>query len=119
MIKFTVRNAIAGTPIDLTANADVTQNANRCIISLTTADVYYNNVQWTTEKIGAHDDDELLESGEQFEITFDLTNLGGAFGDPGIGPNDWFNIQVKPMLGSTMTIQRTLPAGLDNIMDLH
>jgi flagellin FlaB len=117
MIKFTVRNAIAGTPIDMTENAGADEN--RCVISLTTADVYYNNVKWSTEKIGNHDDDELLETGEQFEITLDMADLGATFADPVLGPNDWFNIQVKPILGSTMTLQRTLPAGLDNLIDLH
>ncbi len=38
---------------------------------------------------------------------------------PVLGPNSWFNIQVKPMLGSYMTVQRTLPAGLDPVMDMH
>jgi len=116
-IRFTVRNAIAGTPIDMTANAG--GNENRCVISLTTADVYYNNIEWSIAAIGADDGDNLLESGEQMEVTVDLTDLGAGFADPVIGVNDWFNIQVKPMLGSTMTIQRTLPAGLDPIMDMH
>jgi flagellin FlaB len=118
-ILFTVRNAIAGTPIDMTANAG--GNENRCVISLTTADAYYNNIEWSIAAIGADDGDALLESGEQMEVTVDLTDLGGspAFADPALGTNDWFNIQVKPMLGSTMTIQRTLPAGLDPIMDMH
>ena len=118
-IRFTVRNAIAGTPIDMTANAG--GNENRCVISLTTADVYYNNIEWAIVAIGADDGDSLLESGEQMEVTITLTALGGdpAFADPLIGTNDWFNIQVKPMLGSYMTIQRTLPAGLDPIMDMH
>lgn len=123
-ILFTVRNAIAGTPIDMTPNEVSNDNENRCIISLTTADVYYNNVQWTVANIGATDSDNLLESGEQMEITLTLTALGEdteevAFADPEIGVNDWFNIQVKPTQGSTMTIQRTLPAGLDDIMDMH
>jgi len=117
-ILFTVRNAIAGTPIDMTANAG--GNLNRCVISLTTADAYYNNIEWSVAAIGADDSDNLLESGEQMEVTVDLTDLpSGTFADPALGPNDWFNIQVKPMLGSTMTIQRTLPAGLDPIMDMH
>jgi flagellin FlaB len=114
---FTVRNAIAGTPIDMTPNAG--GDENRCIISLTTADVYCNNVKWNIKKIGNCDSDNLLEAGEQFEVTIELTDLGGTFTDPDIGVNDWFNIQVKPMQGSTMTIQRTLPAGLDTVMDLH
>ena len=116
-ITFTVRNAIAGTPIDMTANAG--GNENRCVISLTTKNAYYNNIWWTIEPIGSDDGDSLLESGEQMEIRVDLGDATLGFTDPGIGVNDWFNIQIKPMLGSTMTIQRTLPAGLDPVMDMH
>jgi flagellin FlaB len=116
-ILFTVKNAVAGNPIDLTANDG--SGTNKCVISLTTAGSYYNNVQWSKESIGDDDGDNLLESGEQFEITLDLTDLGDTFTDPGLGVNDAFNIQVKPALGSNITIQRTLPAGLDNVMDLH
>jgi flagellin FlaB len=115
-IKFTVKNAVAGTPIDLTENDGT--GANKCVISLTTATAYYNNIEWSTESIGADDSDNLLEAGEQFEITLDMTDLGGTFADPALGVNDVFNIQVKPSLGSTITVQRTLPAGLDPVMDL-
>jgi len=119
-IKFTVRNAIAGTPIDMTPNETYGDNENRCVMSLTTSDNYSNDIQWEIASIGNADSDNLLETGEQFEVTIDLTDLPAAtFPDPLIGPNDWFNIQVKPMLGSTMTIQRTLPAGLDPVMDMH
>jgi len=126
-ILFTLRNAIAGTPIDMTPNGiNISDNGttstvgqNRCVISLTTSTVYYNNVKWDIESIGDDDGDNLLESGEQFEVTLDLDDMGGAFTDPLLGTNSWFNIQVKPMLGSTMTIQRTLPAGLDIVMDMH
>jgi archaellin len=69
--------------------------------------------------IGANDGDHLLESGEQIEILVDLGDATLGFADPLLGPNDWFNIQIKPMLGSTMTIQRTLPAGLDPVIDMH
>jgi flagellin FlaB len=124
-ILFTVRNAIAGTPIDMTPPG--TTGANRCVISLTTADAYYNNIMWATEPIGQSDGDNLLEAGEQLEITVDLANLHEANAPgttdvnpvPSIAENDWFNLQVKPTQGSTMTIQRTLPAGLDDIMDMH
>jgi flagellin FlaB len=129
IIRFTIRNAIAGAPIDMT-EADGNNHtgddtsANRSIISLTTATGYFNNIAWTIQPVGVSDGDSLLESGEQFEITVTLSALGsdsdGApWADPGIGPNSWFNIQVKPAMGSTMTIQRTLPAGLDRVMDLH
>lgn len=127
-ITFTVRNAIAGAPIDMTpprAENGVAWNQNRCVISLTTEDAYYNNIDWDAEFIGANDTDNLLDSGEQLELTIHLNPLKGAVDgqnatlQPVLGTNHWFNIQVKPVLGSTMTIQRTLPAGLDPIMDMH
>ena len=121
-IRFIVRNAIAGTPIDMT-EPGATLNANRCIMSLTTNSVYYNNIPWARDDIGFGDNDDLLESGEHMEITINLTNVKALLVTTGtwheLIANDWFNIQLKPMLGSTMTIQRTLPAGLDDMMDLH
>jgi len=119
-ILFTIKNAIAGTPIDLTP-CDGTVNAtNKCVISLLTATDYINNVKWVKESIGNSDGDNLLESGEQFEITINLADLGdNKTLTDNISYNDAFNLQVKPSLGSTITIQRTLPAGLEPIMDLH
>jgi archaeal flagellin FlaB len=119
-VLFTLRNAIAGTPIDLTPCDGTSAARNQCVISLLTAYDYINNVKWTKEAIGRADDDNLLESGEQFEITIDLNDLGdGKALTENLTCNDAFNFQVKPALGSTITIQRTLPAGLDPIMDMH
>jgi len=118
-VLFTVRNSIAGNPIDLTPNSGATEGENKCVISFTTADAYYNNVKWTKDSIGDDDGDNLLETGEQFEITLTMADLGTGFTDPALGVNDYFSMQVKPSLGSTITIMRTLPAGLDEVMDLH
>ena len=119
-ILFTVKNAVAGTPIDLTSCDGTPAAINRCVISFLTAHDYINNVKWTKESIGRSDGDNLLESGEQFEITIDLADMGdGKALSENLTANDFFNIQVKPSLGSTITVQRTLPAGLDPIMDLH
>jgi flagellin FlaB len=119
IIHFTVRNAIAGAPIDMTPNFGATEGLNKCVMSLSSTAGYYNNIKWDRVRMGAADSDDLLEAGEQFGITIDLTDLGGTFTDPGLGVNEWFNVQVKPTQGSTMTIQRTLPAGLENVMDLY
>jgi len=118
-VLFTVRNAIAGNPIDITPNEGATAGENKCVISLTTATAYYNNIEWSKVTIGDDDGDNLLETGEQAEVTIDMENLGGSFADPALGINDFFSIQIKPSLGSTITIMRTLPAGLDEVMDLH
>jgi archaeal flagellin FlaB len=119
-ILFTVKNAIAGNPIDLTPCDGTSSATNKCVISLTTKDDYLNNVKWTKAAIGAANGNNLLEQGEQFEITIDLTSLGDnkTLSD-NLTANETFNIQVKPSLGSTITIQRTLPPAIEKVMDLH
>ena len=118
-ILVTVKNAVAGQPIDMTP-CDGTANAtNKTVISLSTSSEYLNNIKWNTNALGANDGDALLEVGEQLEINIDLADLGlTAMVNP-ISVNGKFNVQIKPSLGSTITVQRTLPAGLEPAMDLH
>jgi flagellin FlaB len=119
-ILVTVRNAIAGEPIDLTECDGTADATNVCVISLSTKDDYLNDIKWTKTPIGNADNDSLLEVGEQFEITIDTSDLGtGKTLTNTLSANEVFNIQVKPNLGSTITIQRTLPAQIDKVMDLH
>jgi len=116
-VKFTVKNAIAGTPIDMTANDG--SGTNKCVISLTSANDYLNNVKWTKRATGDADYDNLLETGEQFEITVDLTDLGtGLSLTHDLAANDKFSLQVKPSVGASITIERTLPPAIDPVMDL-
>jgi archaellin len=102
------------TPCDGTDNA-----TNKCVISLTTTDDYLKNVKWGKSPIGNADDDNLLETGEQFEITITLDDLGLEPLSDDLSVNDTFSLQVKPAIGSNLTIQRTLPPQIDAIMDLH
>ena len=44
-----------------------------------------------------------------------ILSVGGTL----LTPNDKFTLEVKPDSGSVMTLQRTLPPRLDNIMDLR
>ena len=113
-VKFTVKNSIAGNPIDMTPNDNATVGKNRVVISVRTASEYHNNVKWNYVAIGNNDNDTILEPGEQFEITLDMATILTTK----LGPNDTFAIQLKPESGSTATIERTLPASIDAIMDL-
>ncbi|MHB8086435.1 MAG: hypothetical protein ACYDHZ_11490 [Dehalococcoidia bacterium] len=115
-ILFTVKNAIAGNPIDMTPNSGGTAGQNKCVISLTTKNDYLNNVAWSFAAIGDDNGNNLLETGEQFEITIDVSAL--ALSQP-LQANDTFSLQVKPSLGSTITIQRQLPPAIEPVMDLH
>ena len=113
-IVFTVKNAIAGNPIDMTVNDG--SGKNKTVISLTTKNDYLNNVEWSKAAIGDDNSNDLLETGEQFEITIDVTSL--ALSAP-LQANDTFSLQVKPSLGSTITVQRQLPPAIEPVMDLH
>jgi flagellin FlaB len=116
-VLFTVKNAIAGNPIDMTANDG--SGKNKCVISLTTGSDYINNVKWSKVAIGANNGNNLLETGEQFEITVDLTDLGSAGSlSENLTAYEKFSLQVKPAMGSTITIQRQLPPAIGPIMDL-
>lgn len=111
-IHFTVKNAIAGKPIDMTPNDGT--GANRCVISVRTDAEYLNNVEWSYEAIGETDGDDVLEPGEQFEITIVMSDVLTTQ----LGTNDKFAVQLKPGTGSTSTVERTLPPDIDPIMDL-
>ena len=57
---------------------------------------------------------DLIETGEQVEITVTLTNL-----TPLLGKGTEFTIQVKPNKGAVVIVNRTLPKELKGIMDLN
>lgn len=119
-ILFSVKNAVAGNPMDMTPCDGTVSATNKCVISLITNSNYFNNVKWTMEAIGTADADNLLEMGEQFEITIDFNDLGnGQTLSENMSSNDYFNIEVKPSTGSTITVQRTIPPAIEDIMDLH
>jgi flagellin FlaB len=115
-ILFTVKNAIAGNPIDMTVNDGT--GKNKCVISLTTKNDYLNNVKWSKAAIGDDNGNDLLETGEQFEITVNLMDLGAALSE-NLTAYNTFILQVKPSLGSSITIQRQLPPAIEPVMDLH
>lgn len=137
--SFTVTNALAGQAIDLTPSYIL----NGGTLSPNTAEhvaliSYIDDVQiisdaaWTVEFIGANNGDNLLESGEQAVISVWLLDCqGNAFAlgtdgdDPFIdevtklpGIYDTFTIEIKANKGSALTMERTLPARIDTVMDL-
>ena len=99
-IKFTLKDVIlSDDPIDMT-ECNGTDNTSKCVIGLTTANDYFSNVKWTKIALGTDNTSNLLEPGQQFEITIDLFDLGfGQELSKNLKANDQFNIQVKPSVG--------------------
>jgi flagellin FlaB len=116
-LKFSVKNSIAGKPIDMTPQDGT--NGNKTVISIGGDTFYYNDIKWTCTPVGTTNGNYILETGEQFEIAMDLTDLGGTYADPALIKYQVFTVQVKPAVGSSMTIERTLPSRIVPVLDLH
>lgn len=106
-ITFTVEGAMEGLAIDFTEPTD-----NVVVISYLDSTQVSRDLDWSVAKVGSTDDDDLLEGDEKFELTVDLTDLS-------LGPDTTFSVEVKPPTGAVLVIERTTPAWIDAVMDLH
>ena len=147
-VTFVVSNAVAGEPVDLTADyaADdsgtdpvvVSGAESVTVISYADKIQFLNDVPWTVSYLGNNDGDDLLEDNEKAEITVWLLNraTGTAISATGsiayqtteggmtsshtaLTTNDEFTIEVKPPTGAVLNIQRTTPSQFDTVMDLN
>jgi len=109
-VIFSVSNALDGEAIDLTD----TTGTNVTVISYSSSGNRTEELSWTASPQGWGDTDDLLEAGEMFEITVDMTTAGET-----IGTYHTFTLEVKPPVGSALIIERTTPAALDTVMILN
>jgi flagellin FlaB len=122
-VIFTVANALEGEPIDLTTTTDgdadgllsdeATKN-HLLIASLSNASEELSDIAWTKTQVGWGDGDNYLEPGEKFELT---VNVAGLTTD--LDAYDSFRLELKPDKGAVIVIERTLPATIDDVMDLN
>ena len=108
-IVFIVSNSLNGEAINLTETPNHTT-----VISYIDSVQTVNDIAWTATPIGRGDGDALLEPGEKFEIHVDVSALDTALTEYGS-----FTLEVKPIVGATMVIQRTLPAVINPVNSLN
>ena len=136
-IEFTIALATDGTSVDLTSAytwdgtdfAAGTANANRLQIAYNDHAVTYSDMAWTKTWIGKNNNDNMLDPGEKAVICVWLHDYTGGtwaagatghfLGSQNVDTYHTFTLEVKPVSGATLTIQRTTPAVLDNIVDMH
>ncbi|MFH1651021.1 MAG: hypothetical protein ABID87_02795, partial [Chloroflexota bacterium] len=133
-IKFTVSSVLGGEPVDFTpptANTSSnngladTNSTNKVVISYVDQDQEKNDLYWTITKLGGSDVDNLLEQNEKFEITIGNTDNGTGGGNlidaltTDLSVNKTFSLIVLTPAGATLEIERTTPAYIDTIMNLH
>lgn len=138
-VEFTVALAGDGDVVDLTPEytwdsaldtlSVRVADANKLQIAYSDKNVAVADMPWTVRFIGKNNSDYLLEQGEKAIITVWLHSVAATNWTEGasglfLAANDLntyqtFNVEVKPSTGATMTIQRTTPAYLDAVIDLH
>ncbi len=132
-ISFVVSGVLGGEPIDFT-NPDAAITAtglaadtsdNKVVISYIDAQQEKNNLYWTAAPLGDADTDAILEQNEKFLVTIGGDTTGTVPGNLcdlltyDLGVNTTFSIVVRPPVGAVLEIERTTPAGIDTIMNLH
>jgi flagellin FlaB len=114
-IVFDVANVAGGQPVDLN-DADGKQVVKMSYRdSAQTVDLGASGAPlWTVAFVGANDGDKILNGQELAQITVDVSGLTTK-----LGPNQTFDLEIKPPSGAVLQIERTTPAKIDAVTDLH
>lgn len=115
-IYLTVSTVPGGDSVDLT---DTTDGENKVVISYSDQYQQIASLDWTSEKLTGGDD-SILDPGELFQITVDLSAVNDAAADgEEVGPYTKFMLEVKPPAGAVLSIERTIPARASQLVTLY
>ena len=130
-ISFTLSNVLGGIPMDFTEPTANTSgqsgqaaggSSNVVVISYVDKDQRVDDLYWTATPLGSADADDLLEMNEKFQITIGSDSGAGNLIDAlstALTVNKQFTFEVKTPVGAILNIERTTPATIDTIMNLH
>jgi flagellin FlaB len=129
-LSFIVSNVLGGEAIDFTeptlgVNGVATSGNNKVVINYIDDSQEVDNLYWSFITVGNDDGDSLLEVNEKFQVNVGDVD-GGAVGNlvqaltiEALGVNDTFNMVVLTPAGAVLTIERTIPAYIDQIINLR
>lgn len=118
-VYFTVATTTGGDAIDFTDTASANAS-NLVVISYSDAYQIFPTINWTMTKLNTTDADNMLDKNELFMITVDLTVVSAnATPEQMPGPYHTFQLEVKPPVGAVLILERTLPARVDQIVNLY
>jgi len=103
-----------GEPVDFTAPP----TNNKVVIDYRDATQRVTDLTWSVSKLGDSDTDDMLEDGELFAVTIPVT-VSDVLNATGLPIDTSFSLEVKPPKGGVLTIERTTPAYIDKVIDLH
>ena len=112
-LSFDVSLAAGGDSVSVDPDA----TNNKTVISYRDSQNAISDVTYVTTVITG-DADKLLQPGELFEVSIDLT--AAEFAAVTLDGNSTFTLEVKPPAGSYLVVQRTTPSSLNrSIIDLN
>jgi flagellin FlaB len=118
-VYFTLATTTGGDAIDFTDTSSA-NGSNLVIISYTDAYQLIPTVNWTMAKLNTEDPDNILDKNELFMITVDLSCVSDNVSDEQKpGPYHTFQLEVKPPVGAVLVLERTIPARVDQIINLY
>ena len=118
-LYFTIATTTGGDMIDFTDTSS-SNGTNKVVISYTDAYQIFPTVNWTMTKLNTSDPDNLLDKNELFLITVDLSCVSAnATDEEKPGPYHEFELEVKPPVGAVLVLERTIPARVDQIINLY
>ena len=146
-VAVTLTVALQGVPADVTPPYQINATtgalessglSNSLVINFVDQAQVINNVAWTTAFSGNNDGDYSLEATERAVLTlwlveydYDNTrglwyNLGAGASDPfidtvgGLLRNfDSFSMEISPVQGAPLVVERVVPQAINPIMNLH
>jgi flagellin FlaB len=133
-LTLVVSNVLGGEPVDFTeplpdsSNNGIAANGspNKVVINYIDSNQVVTNLYWTYVALGTTDGDDLLETGEKFQITIGSTNQtldGGnlldALSVAALSVNDTFTLEIVTPIGAVLVIERTTPPYIDTKMNLR
>jgi len=100
---------------------DTSGGNNKVILSYTDEYHQYPVLDWTVTKLSTTDNDTMLDPYELFQLTVDLSPVSdNASSDAEkLGPYHTFTVEVKPPTGAILAIERTVPARVNQIINLY
>ena len=118
-VSFTLATTTGGDMIDFTppSAGNVT---NKVVISYSDAYQMVPSLNWTLTKLNTDAADNILDNNELFLITVDLSSISANItDDKKPGPYHKFSLEIKPPVGAVLVRERTIPARVDEIINLY
>lgn len=116
-VIFTVATTTGGNMVDFT---DTDNFTNKVVISYSDTYQIFPTMNWTMTKLNTTSPDNLLDQNELFMITVDLTVVSAnCTDDQKPGPYHRFTLEIKPPVGAVLVLERTIPARIDEIVNLY